>query len=176
MTTDPQDEIFDIVDENDQIIGQATRHEAHQNPNLIHRVVHVWIINNKNQILIQQRSLTKDKAPGYWDISCGGHIKSGDSPEITVKRELKEELGINVKCMFIKKYVEKFTDQAEMVNLYYAISNGPFKFNEEEITQLKFFSESETQKLINDPHSKFSHFSKQQIPIVFATIKASHNL
>jgi isopentenyldiphosphate isomerase len=79
-TTDPQDEIFDVVDENDSVIGQTTRGEAHQNPKLIHRVVHIWIINEKGEILIQQRSMTKDGAPGMWDISCGGHVEKGQDP------------------------------------------------------------------------------------------------
>jgi len=89
-TTDPQDEVFDVVNENDEVVGEATRGEVHKNPKLIHRVVHTWILNDKGEILIQQRSLTKDKSPGKWDISCGGHVQKDHDPEMTAKRELYE--------------------------------------------------------------------------------------
>lgn len=143
IITDPQDEIFDVVDENDKVVGEATRAEVHKNPDLIHRVVHIWIINDKDEILLQQRSLTKDKAPGQWDISCGGHIKKGDDPEISGERELEEELGVKADCKFITKFLERWSDQSEMVNLYCAIHNGPFKFPKEEIEQVKFFTKPE---------------------------------
>lgn len=171
-TTDPQDEIFDVVDENDEIVGEATRGEVHSNRNLIHRVVHIWIINDKGEILLQQRSLTKDKAPGQWDISCGGHIQKGDDPEISAERELQEELGISAECEFISKFLERWTDQSEMVNLYYATHNGPFTFSKEEIEQIKFFSETEALEFIKRD-SKASYFSKKEIPLVFEFLKSA---
>jgi len=165
-TTDPQNEVFDVVNENDEVVGKATRGEVHQNPNLIHRVVHIWILNDKGEILIQQRSPTKDKSPGEWDISCGGHVQKGRGPEVSAERELQEELGIKVDCIFITKYIVKLSDQTEMVNLYYAIHSGPFKFPKEEINQVKFFDKDEALEFIKtDP--KASYFSKKEIPIVF---------
>ena len=174
QTTDPQDEIFDVVNENDQVIGEATRGEVHKNPDLIHRVVHIWIINDEGEILLQQRSLTKDKAPGQWDISCGGHIQKNHNPEISSKRELREELDITADCIFIAKYLERRNDQSEMVNLYYAKHNGPFKFPKEEIDQLKFLTKNEAESFIKND-SKVSYFSKKEIPMVFKFLKKSAN-
>jgi len=171
LTTDPQDEVFDIVNENDEVVGEATRGVAHQSPNLIHRVAHVWIVNDQKKILLQQRSLTKDKAPGQWDISCGGHLKKGDNPEETATRELGEELGISADCKFVTKFLEKFADQSEMVYLYYAKHNGPFDFPKQEVEQLKFLSEQQVESMFNDPDSKISYFSKKEIPIIFNFLK-----
>lgn len=165
-TTDAQDEIFDVVDENDKVVGEATRGQVHRNRDLIHRVVHIWILNSKSEILLQQRSLTKDKAPGQWDISCGGHIKKGDNPEISGERELEEELGVKADCKFITKFLERWTDQSEMVNLYYAIHDGPFKFPKEEVEQVKFFTKGKALEFIQND-SKASYFSKKEIPMVF---------
>ena len=47
ITTDQQNEVFDVVNENDEVVGEATRGEVHQNPKLIHRVVHIWILKGK---------------------------------------------------------------------------------------------------------------------------------
>jgi len=165
-TTDPQNELFDIVNEKDEVVGEATRGEVHKNPNLIHRVVHIWIINNRGEILIQQRSMTKDSAPGMWDISCGGHIQKGKDPEITAERELEEELNIKADCIYITKFLERLETQSEIVYLYYARHNGPFKFPKDEVEQVKFFAKKNALNFIeSDP--KASYFSKKEIPMVF---------
>lgn len=80
-------ELIDKVDREGNIVGTAPRSEFHKNPNLIHRVVHCWIFNSNGQILWQQRSLKKVQSPGKWDMSCGGHVLSGDEPNDTLIRE-----------------------------------------------------------------------------------------
>jgi len=75
-TTDNQNEIFDIVNEEDRVIGQTTRGEAHGNPKLMHRSIGVVIFNSKGEIFLQQRSATKDTDPLKWTISCSGHVES----------------------------------------------------------------------------------------------------
>ena len=170
FTTDPQNEVFDVVNENDEVIGEATRGEVHQNPGLIHRTVDIWILNDKGEILIQQRSLTKDKSPGKWDISCAGHIQKGHDSETTAERELQEELGIKADCRFITKFIVRLPDQTEMINLYYAVHNGPFNFPKEEINQVKFFTKDEALRFIKtDPSA--SYFSKKEIPMVFELLE-----
>lgn len=166
-TTDPQNEVFDVVNEKDEVVGEATRGEVHQNPELIHRAVHIWVLNDKGEILLQQRSLTKDKAPGQWDISCAGHVQKGNNAEITAEREFQEELGIKAKFRLIKKFIDRDIDQTEMVSLYYAFHNGPFKFSKEEIQQVRFFAKDKILEFIqNDPDASLA--SKEEIPIVFA--------
>lgn len=166
-TTDPQDEVFDVVNEKDEVIGSATRAEVHSNKDLIHRVVHVWIVNDKDEILIQQRSLAKDSAPGMWDISCGGHIQNGHNPGRTAERELQEELKISADCTFITKFLESdLKTQTEMIYLYYTRHNGPFEFPKDEIQKVKFFTKKEAMKFIQE-NPMASFFSKKEIPIVF---------
>lgn len=175
QTTDPQGEIFGVVNENDEVIGEATRGEVHKNPNLIHRTVDIWVLNDRGEILIQQRSLTKDYAPGEWDISCAGHVRKGQNLEATAERELQEELGVRADCKFITKFIARLPDQTEMVNLYYAIHNGPFKFPKKEIQRVKFFSKDEALKFIKT-NPKASYFSKKEIPMVFGFLEATGSL
>lgn len=95
-TTDPQDEIFPIVNEQDEVIGKITRKKAHQNPNIIHRAIAVLIFNPNGKLLIQKRSLTKDTSPGYWSDSIGGHVGYKEDYLSVAVREIKEELGITI--------------------------------------------------------------------------------
>ena len=98
-------EVFDIVDEDDRIIGQATRDEVHGNPGLIHRVVHILVFNRSNDIYLQKRSKNKDVQPGKWDTSVGGHVDKDESYKDAAVREMEEELGIKgVPLKFLYKY------------------------------------------------------------------------
>jgi 16S rRNA (adenine1518-N6/adenine1519-N6)-dimethyltransferase len=91
----PQDagEIFDVVDENDEVTGTATRGKVHAG-DLMHRAVHVFAFNKRGDLLLQKRSLLKDMHPGAWDSSVSGHLDSGESYESAAIRELEEEMGI----------------------------------------------------------------------------------
>jgi isopentenyldiphosphate isomerase len=69
-------EKLDIVDEDDNIIGQDTRENVHRK-GLLHREIHVIIYNDENEILLQKRSMNKDTYPSLLDISVGGHVDLG---------------------------------------------------------------------------------------------------
>ena len=58
-------------------------------------LVHACIFNSRGQMLLQRRQLTKDRYPGLWDVSAGGFVSSGEEPDGAVKRELREELGLD---------------------------------------------------------------------------------
>ena len=146
--SDNQNEIFDIVDEKDNVIETVTRGEVHKNKKLIHRSVSVAIFNKKGELFLQKRSGNKDMDPLKWTISCSGHVASGDSYEMTAHRELVEELGIDLEILPITKYICKEPYETEMVMLYKAVSNGPFKLNPNEIVRGKFFSRKKLNKEI----------------------------
>lgn len=93
QTTDPQDEVFDVVDDNDVVIGTTTRGQAHADPSLVHRSVAILVFRN-GKVFLQQRSATKDTYPGYWACSATGHVDSGEDYDQAAVRELREELGI----------------------------------------------------------------------------------
>ena len=89
-------EYIDIFDENNNPIGEKKeKQQAHEDGNF-HRTVHVWIINDKNELLLQKRSATKKTHPNCWDISGAGHIKAGETISDGAIRELKEELGVEI--------------------------------------------------------------------------------
>ena len=139
-TTDDQGELFDIVDKQDRVIGQATRQHAHHDPSFIHRAVGVLIFNTKKQLLMQKRSKTKDTFPGYWVFSVGGHVHSGDTYDNTVKREMAEELGTSFPITPFKKFIEPSDGETEFWSMYVGVHNGPFpNFNKTEADEVQFF-------------------------------------
>jgi isopentenyl-diphosphate delta-isomerase len=86
------DELFDVVDDDDQVIGQAPRREVHAQ-RLSHRAVHVLVHDAMGRLFLQKRSLGKDTFPGCWDSSCSGHVDAGETYLEAARRELGEELG-----------------------------------------------------------------------------------
>ncbi len=86
-------ELVDIVDEQDNIIGKTTRQEAHKK-GLLHRTVHILILNSDGNIFIHKRSPKLTINPGLWTSSAAGHVASGQTYLEAAKRELGEELGV----------------------------------------------------------------------------------
>lgn len=88
-------ELLDIVNAQDDVIGQATRAEIHKAGHL-HRAAHIVVFDPHDRILVQKRSLSKDSNPGLWDSSAAGHVDAGESYLNCAIRELEEELGLQV--------------------------------------------------------------------------------
>ena len=94
MNHDNNQEMFPLVDEQGNITGAATRGECHNGSKLLHPVVHLHVFNSKGELFLQKRPGWKDIQPGKWDTSVGGHVDLGESVEMALKREAREELGI----------------------------------------------------------------------------------
>ena len=115
---DDPDEMFDLVDLDDHVIGQVRRGEAHRNPALIHRSVQVLVFTHAGQMLLQRRSASKDLFPGYYCASASGHVASGEHYATTAERELIEELGISTRALdsLKKAGIENFGQFLEKLN------------------------------------------------------------
>lgn len=133
-------EVFDVVDPDDQVTGQATRKEVHEK-GLMHRAIHVFVFNKRGDILLQQRSLLKDVCPGIWDSSVAGHLDAGESYESCAIRELEEEMGIipadpPQEAAHIKPCENTGWEQ---VRLFRANYHGPIRFPAAEIESALWF-------------------------------------
>ncbi|WP_026451719.1 isopentenyl-diphosphate Delta-isomerase [Aequorivita capsosiphonis] len=81
-----------LVDENDQKIGLMPKQEAHVK-GLLHRAFSVFVFNQKNELMLQQRALHKYHTPGLWANTCCSHQRDGESSMDAGKRRLFEEMG-----------------------------------------------------------------------------------
>jgi isopentenyldiphosphate isomerase len=137
-------ELFDIVDAEDRVIGQAPRSLCHGDPSLIHRVAHVLVFNRKGDLLLQKRSMRKDVQPGRWDTSVGGHLDPGETYLVAAYREMREELGISgvvLTCLYPSQMRNDF--ESENVMTYLLCYDGEFSIDPDEIDEARFWSAKE---------------------------------
>jgi 16S rRNA (adenine1518-N6/adenine1519-N6)-dimethyltransferase len=132
-------EIFDVVDENDSVIGQRPRGEVHREK-LRHRAVHIFVFNKRGELFLQRRSQWKDMHPRDWDSSAAGHVNSGDEYGGTAPRELEEELGVSAPLAEIGSVSACAGTGWEFVKIYRAQHEGPFRLPPAEIECGGFFT------------------------------------
>ncbi len=166
QTTDNQQELFVVVDKDDNILGYRTRFECHHDKKLIHRGANLLIFNDKDEILLQQRSLTKDKLPGWWMHAVGGHVGQGETYEEAIKRETWEELGVEVQMKFVSKFLFIYPQETEMETLYTAVSDGPFFPDPVEVSQVRFFSKNMLQKSVKSGSIKLTDLARHCLELV----------
>jgi len=97
----PDNRILNIINESDNIIGEATREDIHAK-GLLHREIHVWLYNKNGEIFFQMRAKDKETFPGLLDASVGGHVEMGDSYEKTALKEVEEETGLKIKFLDLR--------------------------------------------------------------------------
>jgi isopentenyl-diphosphate delta-isomerase type 1 len=145
------EEIFDVVNERDEVIGQAPRREVHRT-GLRHRAVHVLVFNARGEVFLQKRSLTKDTSPGLWDSSASGHLNNGEDYDACAVRELHEEIGLVVAQTperLFKIEARAETGQ-EFVWVYRCTSEGPFLLHPEEIESGGWFAPVEVSRWLRE--------------------------
>lgn len=150
----------EIIDQYNYIgekIGTVDKEIAHEK-GLWHKSVHVWILNDKNEILLQYRCADKKLYPNTWDVSFAGHISAGESSIEALIREGKEELGIEVDLeklnyVFTNREEIKYEqiDSKEFVDIYILKQNielDKIAFQVEEVSDAKYVSLDEFFELV----------------------------
>jgi isopentenyldiphosphate isomerase len=151
------EEIFDVVNERDEVVGQQTRREVHR-LGLMHRAVHVMVYNSRGQVFLQKRSMTKDRQPGLWDSSASGHLDSGEAYDQCAVRELREEISLQLSAppqRLFKLPASTETDQ-EHVWVYRCEAEGPFTLHPDEIERGGWFAPEELSRWIAERPQDFA--------------------
>ena len=159
------EEMLDVLNENGIKTGEILpRSEIHKR-GLWHRAIVVAVVNEKNEILLQQRSNSKEKNAGLWDISVAGHISSGQDALSAATREINEEVSVNLgfnvevkefRFMYSFRKQQIFRDDF-IENQFYdffvlrqqGLNKDSIKFQASEVQDIKFVSISELNELRN---------------------------
>lgn len=152
-TTDPQDEIFPVVNEKDEVTGKITRYQAHNSPHIIHQATVILVFDKEGKLVIQKRSLTKDTCPGYWAEGVGGHVKYGEDYLSVAVREIQEELGITASLENLQplgKIITISNWEKEMTQVYKYILPDDFTFHidPKEVSEVKFIDKKTLKKML----------------------------
>lgn len=127
------EELVDVVDENDCVVGRATRREVRAR-NLRHRSVYILVFNSVGRLFVHQRTADKDIFPAHWDVAVGGVVAAGEGYDAAAERELREELGVHgvrLRRLFPVRYEDASNCVRGMV--YSCSSDGPFTLQASEI-------------------------------------------
>lgn len=147
------EEILDLVDESDVVIGQVPKSQAHQNPKLLHREIAVLIYDGRSRILFQKRSKQKRVFPGYWTVSCVGHVPSKMDPEAAAHKEIMEELGFDVPIKFIEKVTHNGISEASFIYRYLGeYQGGEIIIDPYEVEVAKFLTQKELVVILGYGH------------------------
>lgn len=144
------EEIFDIVDEHDVVVGQRTRADVHR-LGLRHRSVHLLVFDSNARVFLQKRSMSKDENPGQWDSSVAGHVDSGETYDACVVREAAEEIGLKLAVApeRLFKFDADIDTGMEFCWIYHTVAAGPFVLNEDEIEQARWFDCAELDRRLS---------------------------
>ena len=159
------DELFDIVDENDQPVGTMARREVHRLKRR-HRAVHLLVVNREGNVFLHKRSMKKDLFPGVWDSSAAGHVGAGEDYDGTAVRELVEELGwkfpenpfergvgaarLHAPIERLFKIEAREETGQEFVWVYRVEAEGPFVLEADEIERGDWFTPAEIDRWVEE--------------------------
>ena len=141
-------ELVDLLNDRKELIGETCERNAV--PEGKYRLsIHIWIVNDKNEILIQQRSASRKMFPNMW-TNTGGACIAGETSIETVKRELKEELNVipNIDNLELIASYKRKKDYVDVWLLKQNININDLKFNDNEVQAAKWVSIEEWKKLL----------------------------
>ena len=150
-------EFFDVVDQDDAVVGRASRREVHAR-GLLHRAVHVLVFNREGELFLQKRSQNKDTAPGAWDSSASGHVDAGEDYDACSMRELREEIGLAVAqapARWLRLLACEETGN-EFVWVYREEDEGPFTLHPEEIERGAWYRPADIARQLREHPAEFA--------------------
>lgn len=168
------EEIFDIYTRDDKHIGTELKSVCHsKDAHFYHKPVWIWIINSKNEVLVQKRATCKKNHPNEWDMPSAGHVVAGESSIEGAIRETYEELGLETKesdYQFVGEYIaDKSMEIAQIYLLKMDLDIKKLKLQKEEVAQVKWLSYENFKKLFYS--SEFVPFDNEYRELVLKLLK-----
>lgn len=149
------EELFDVCDADDQVIGQERRSVVHRE-GLLHRAVHIWVFRPAGSLVVHLRSTTKDEYPSCYTSSASGHLGVGESYESAAHRELLEELGISGDLVYVTKLPAGPETAREHTVLYMLETDQSLTPDPNEIAALEEFTWDELATRVREAPERFT--------------------
>ncbi|MFY1674641.1 NUDIX hydrolase [Plantactinospora sp. WMMB334] len=156
----------DIVNEQDEVVGQAAKEEF-STGELICRVAFVMLANRSGELLLHQRSAKKKAYPLYWSGAAAGHLHSGETYEEGARRELREELGIEVPLEYVGKFYS--APDREMVGIFLGSYDGPVQVETHEVARVEHFSPQHLAE--KPPDMRVTSFVERSLPLILPRLR-----
>ncbi|HAV78786.1 MAG TPA: NUDIX hydrolase [Anaerolineae bacterium] len=157
------DELFDVINEQDQVVGQEMRSIVHQR-GLWHRGAHVLLFSADDKLIVQQRSRNKSQSPLALDCSVSEHVTAGEDYLQAATRGLSEELGMtNIELTPIVKFKMNYgPNDNEISMIFKGIADlASVLFDPEEIERVGAYSIEELQIIMEQKPENFSYWFGQ---------------
>lgn len=146
---------YPIINQDDQVIDYMTKKEAY-NKSCMLRSVMIFIFNSSGSLLLQQRSLSKNRYPGYYCNSAAGHVEPNESYIDAANRELQEELSITTNLKYIsKEIIPVGPGEFAMSTIYFGTSDDSIRIQESELEKCEFFEIDNIKEMIEN-NEKFT--------------------
>lgn len=145
------DELLDIIDQNDQVVGQKYRAEIYAEKSSNFRVINAFLINSQKQVWIPRRSPNKKLFPLCLDASVGGHVAADESYEKAFQRELQEELNIEISDVshrLLAKLTPHQHGVSAYMHVYVIVTDEDPVYNTTDFISATWFNITELQELI----------------------------
>lgn len=156
------------INEKDQEIGVADKLEAHRE-DILHRAISVFILNDHNQVLLQQRADDKYHSAGLWSNTCCSHPMPGEETAAAAHRRLREEMGFDCELEYIFPFRYR-TDvgggliENELDHVFIGWYSGEVNPSAEEVRDYKFISIKDLQALIDNQPGMFTTWFQLALP------------
>lgn len=153
-----------LVNEKDEPIGLMEKIEAHEK-GLLHRAFSVFIYNDKNEIMLQQRAAHKYHSPGLWTNTCCSHPRKGEAIEDAGVRRLQEEMGFQTPVKHVTSFIYKAAfdnglTEHEFDHILIGNYEGEPNLNPEEVSAWKWVSPEDIREEMKTNPEKFTAWFK----------------
>jgi isopentenyl-diphosphate delta-isomerase len=154
-----------LVDEADREIGHLNKAACHAGAGTLHRAFSLFIFNDEDQLLIQQRGARKQLWPLYWSNSCCSHPRYGESMSSAIHRRLMEELGLScpLEFLFKFKYQAQYDGagaEHELCSVFFGRSSTQVRSNREEIGAWRWISVPQLEREFDEDKHPFTPWFK----------------
>jgi isopentenyl-diphosphate delta-isomerase len=159
-----------LVDREDQQVGVMEKMLAHQK-GLLHRAFSVFVINDKKEMLLQRRALSKYHSPGLWTNACCSHPAPNEETSSAANRRLNEEMGFHceleeINTFSYKSIFDNGLTEHEFDHVFLGTYNGSVLPEASEVAEYKWISFHDLDKILEDDRDQFTTWFHLAYPLV----------